>query len=185
MKFFAATVTFSFLSSSLGFQTRPLSVSQRTSPLSVLPVPVEHLHDVHSILTDSPAWSLLADAASATLSPDNSPLQVDVAIAKDQGWWQAYISLFKEALNLIHDTIDGPLKAQGITHSWGISIAIFTACEFCFLVMNTITTYYDRMSLTYNFLLFHKNSLPNTLASPLVATNKKCRVFESSQAIPK
>jgi hypothetical protein len=185
MKFLATTVTFSFLSSSLGFQTRPLSVSQRTSPLSVLPI--EHLHDVHSVLTDSPAWSLLADAASATLSPDNSPLQDAVenaAIAKDQGWWQAYISLFKEALNLIHDTIDGPLKAQGVTNSWGISIAIFTACEFCFLVMNTITTY-ARMSLTYNFLLFHKNSLPNTLASPLVATNKKCRVFESSQAIPK
>jgi hypothetical protein len=134
MKFFAATVTFSFLSSSLGFQTRPISVAQRTSPLSVLPI--EHINDVHSVLTTSPAWSILADAASATLSPDNSPLQDAV---KDEGWWQAYINLFKEALNLIHDTIDEPLKARGISNSWGISIAIFTASEFCFLVMNTIS----------------------------------------------
>ena len=52
-----------------GFQTtqRPASVFQRSSPkLAVTP---EHLNDVHSVLTDSHAWTYLADAAAATLEP--------------------------------------------------------------------------------------------------------------------
>ena len=51
-----------------GFQTtqRPASVFQRSSPkLAVTP---EHLNDVHSFLTDSHAWTYLADAAAATLN---------------------------------------------------------------------------------------------------------------------
>jgi len=130
-----------------GFQTtqRPASVFQRSSPkLAVTP---EHLNDVHSVLTDSHAWTYLADAAAATLNgagegslPDalqgaleatetaiETAAQAEADVAADDGLWQAYLNLFKGALLFVHDTIDEPLKNAGISHSWGISIALFTA----------------------------------------------------------
>mmetsp|Transcript_565 Transcript_565/g.961 ORF Transcript_565/g.961 Transcript_565/m.961 type:complete len:449 (+) Transcript_565:201-1547(+) len=127
MKLLNATISLSILSVALGFQARsPLQASPKattSSTLSVLP-PVEHLNDVHSVLTDSTAFSFLADAAAAVVAPDGD---VAEAIQDKQGWWQSYINLFKIALNGIHDAIDGPLNAAGITQTWGISIALFTA----------------------------------------------------------
>jgi hypothetical protein len=63
---------------------------------------------------------LLSDAAAASSSSDNS------------GWWSAYLNIFKTALTLVHDTIDGPLRSVGVTQTWGPSIALFTAGEFVF-----------------------------------------------------
>ena len=123
---------------SLGFQTRSSAsqLHQRKTSLSALPV--EHLHDLHqhaSLLSDSSAFSFLADAAAA-IAPDESMsdvienvMEAEAEIAKDQGWWQSYINLFKLALSAIHDTIDEPLSAAGFTQTWGVSIALFTACE--------------------------------------------------------
>jgi hypothetical protein len=47
--------------------------------------------------------------------------------SNDGGWWSAYLNIFKTALNLVHNTIDGPLRSVGITQTWGPSIALFTA----------------------------------------------------------
>jgi hypothetical protein len=63
---------------------------------------------------------LLSDASSASSSSDSS------------GWWSAYLNIFKTALTLVHDTIDGPLRSVGVTQTWGPSIALFTAGEFVF-----------------------------------------------------
>eukprot|EP00814_Leptocylindrus_danicus_P013994 CAMPEP_0116012252 /NCGR_PEP_ID=MMETSP0321-20121206/5019_1 /TAXON_ID=163516 /ORGANISM="Leptocylindrus danicus var. danicus, Strain B650" /LENGTH=396 /DNA_ID=CAMNT_0003481573 /DNA_START=96 /DNA_END=1286 /DNA_ORIENTATION=- len=57
----------------------------------------------------------LADAAAEAAQQD------------DGGWWQAYLQLFKGALTSIHDLVDQPLRDNGITQTWGVSIALFTA----------------------------------------------------------
>lgn len=130
MKFVTALILFQLVSVSLGFQSsKSLSVcstqqqqkqKRKATFLSVLP-PVEHFHDMHSGLAQltqqQSFW--LADAADAV---------ADGAVK--EGWWQSYINLFKLALQSIHDTVDGPLQANGITNSWGISIALFTACKY-------------------------------------------------------
>jgi hypothetical protein len=73
---------------------------------------------------------LLADAAQATLDSADSAVQDATAeAAKDDGWWKAYLNVFKSALLLVHNTVDEPLRNVGITQTWGISIAIFTACK--------------------------------------------------------
>jgi hypothetical protein len=46
---------------------------------------------------------------------------------QDGGWWSNYLGLFKSFLSFIHSTIDQPLRDQGITQTWGVSIALFTA----------------------------------------------------------
>jgi len=131
MKFLQATVSVSILSLVSGFQIRsPTQVSQTltSSRLSVLPV--EHLGDVHTALSDPSAFSFLADAAAGAISPVEAVeniMEVEAEIAQDKGLWESYINLFKIALSFIHDSIDGPLNAAGVTQTWGISIAIFTA----------------------------------------------------------
>lgn len=63
---------------------------------------------------------MLADAASITTDA------ADVA-TQDSGWWQSYLNIFKVTLELVHTTIDPPLRSVGITQTWGLSIAMFTA----------------------------------------------------------
>ena len=164
-----STITIAALSflvvPSFAFQTRgPVSARNGATKLAVLGP--EHANDLHSILSDSPAWSLLADAAQAALDAptggdvgsmadllsqdipavSQEDLQIVDAVAeaaKDEGLWKSYLKIFKGALTLIHDTIDGPLRNAGIEQTWGISIAIFTACKFrsanlCELVENKL-----------------------------------------------
>lgn len=76
------------------------------------------------------------DAMSAVVSQFqhfSSIMLTDAAVAdatdavQESGWWSNYLGLFKSFLSFIHATIDQPLRDQGITQTWGISIAIFTA----------------------------------------------------------
>lgn len=59
---------------------------------------------------------VLADSASAATETAN-----------EKGWWENYLDIFKNTLLFVHSTIDGPLRKVGITQTWGVSIAIFTA----------------------------------------------------------
>uniref|UniRef100_A0A7S2XMM7 Membrane insertase YidC/Oxa/ALB C-terminal domain-containing protein n=1 Tax=Attheya septentrionalis TaxID=420275 RepID=A0A7S2XMM7_9STRA len=68
---------------------------------------------------------LLADVASDAVSIDGAT--VDAAVVADAGWWQNYLQVFKSVLVFVHSTVDQPLRNMGITQTWGISIAIFTA----------------------------------------------------------
>lgn len=56
---------------------------------------------------------------------------VDAAKADDGGWWQQYLELFKGALTSIHTVVDQPLRDVGVTQTWGVSIALFTAGTLC------------------------------------------------------
>jgi hypothetical protein len=108
---------------------------------------------------DSQAWTYLADAAQATLDAGGdggnmltdalqgvaelvkgeetviekaveAAVQSEVDIAADEGWWAAYLSIFRSALLFVHDSVDQPLRNAGMTETWGISIAIFTASKY-------------------------------------------------------
>jgi hypothetical protein len=135
-------------SSCYGFQTssrRPAVAFRRANGASLALAP-EHLNDIHiySQLMDSQAWTYLADAAQATLDAGGDggnmltdalqgvtvdvDAQVDVAV--DDGWWATYLSLFRNALLFVHDSVDQPLRSVGIDQTWGISIAIFTASKY-------------------------------------------------------
>lgn len=78
-----------------------------------------------SFVSSSPPWSSQWLAGAATAAAGDAPEKI--------GWWQQYLLIFKGALTLVHNTIDGPLRSLGIEHTWGPSIAIFTARKFdCF-----------------------------------------------------
>jgi len=91
---------------------------QQQHPLRMMPLPHEAaaLTDLLHHVPTTAQW--LADAAVAA-----------AAETKDVGWWEQYINIFKSALELVHSTVEGPLKAVGIEQTWGPSIAIFTARE--------------------------------------------------------
>jgi hypothetical protein len=68
-----------------------------------------------------PDWSSLITAAASATAADAS---------SNDGWWSAYLNIFKTALLAVHTTIDQPLRSMGITQTWGPSIALFTAGTF-------------------------------------------------------
>jgi hypothetical protein len=70
--------------------------------------------------------------AHASMSVSSSQFLADatVEVADKASWWQSYLAVFKGALNLVHSTIDQPLRSVGIDQTWGISIAIFTAGKY-------------------------------------------------------
>lgn len=104
------------------FLTPPSSPTHRhpTTRLRASPLPgggtelVDlHLAMEHALRSSS---AFLSDAAVATADG-----------AKEDGWWDNYISLYKTALTLVHSTIDQPLRNVGWDQTWGISIFLFTA----------------------------------------------------------
>ena len=124
---------------------RSFITPQRQVQLHLTPMMDPSMHEWHSIL-QSPLWSsvhlTLADAATATADVlstpdvnaltqvvDNDAAATAAAATADEGWWKQYLNLFKTGLIFIHDHIDGPLRERGITQTWGISIALFTACK--------------------------------------------------------
>jgi hypothetical protein len=74
---------------------------------------------------------LLSKAATATLdSNSNNPLDAITSLEEpEEGWWNAYLNIFKITIEAVHDTIDGPIHQytgwKGGTY--GFAIAIFTA----------------------------------------------------------
>merc|ERR1711862_353105 len=78
--------------------------------------------------SNSKLFAMLPDAdlinqASMLLS-DASAAATDAA--KDGGWWESYLNIFKQTLSFVHSVVDGPLRSVGWTQTWGVSIAIFT-----------------------------------------------------------
>jgi hypothetical protein len=82
---------------------------------------LDHAESIQQIIATTSVWLADNDASAAAV--------VVVEAGKDLGWWGDYVDLFKNALALVHDTIEGPLRAIGVEQGiWGISIGIFTAC---------------------------------------------------------
>jgi hypothetical protein len=73
-----------------------------------------------SALTASTQW--LAEAAVAVAAAAKTE-------GNDVGLWESYVNIFKIALELVHSTIDGPLRSIGLDQTWGVSIFVFTACK--------------------------------------------------------
>jgi hypothetical protein len=115
---------FSVHSSSLLKQSTTFSSSKSASALSAidpqfLQDTLPHIHSAAATAASaSHLW--LADAAAV------ADAGADV-VAADAGWWATYLNIFKELLALVHETIDEPLQNAGVTQTWGISIALFTA----------------------------------------------------------
>lgn len=112
------------MSATVAFAPRPLAYTplRVQKPLSVLPEHVDALSTVfdqcQNIMASSS--SMLADAASVTADASDMP-------TTDSGWWESYLNIFKVTIELVHSAIDAPLRNAGITQTWGLSIAIFTA----------------------------------------------------------
>eukprot|EP00536_Pseudo-nitzschia_multiseries_P009223 jgi/Psemu1/257962/estExt_Genewise1Plus.C_2530008 len=52
----------------------------------------------------------------------------EAGIAADEGWWKAYLNVFKTTIEFVHSGIDGPIHSLGWQGgTWGFSIALFTA----------------------------------------------------------
>lgn len=101
------------------------------------------ISEVHSLLSEAGAvphtWSYLlllpvgdtTDATSSlTLAAAAADAVAEAAAESDGGWWASYLNIFKSALVLVHSTIDAPLRSAGFEQTWGVSIAIFTACKY-------------------------------------------------------
>lgn len=96
-----------------------------------------HVHAVQGYLQQHLEHSnlLLSDASAATLdsasaSSSGNPLDAIQSMEEpEEGWWNAYLNIFKMTIKAIHSTIDEPIHKytgwQGGTY--GFAIAIFTA----------------------------------------------------------
>lgn len=62
--------------------------------------------------------TLLSDASAAVDVPE---------AAKDAGWWENYLNLYKSLLLGVHSVVDQPLRNVGWDQTWGVSIFLFTA----------------------------------------------------------
>ena len=109
------------------------------------------------IPTTSAALQHFIDTTSTLLSDASAAAADATATATadaDGGWWQNYLQLYKNSLLFVHSTIDGPLKNAGWDQTWGISIAIFTASEFMFTIVDTcILCMYMSVFLCVEWLL--------------------------------
>jgi YidC/Oxa1 family membrane protein insertase len=83
----------------------------------------DQVHDVVLLHSTNTIPTVLSQSTTQWLA-DAAPA------AQDEGWWSSYINIFKTALLFVHSTIDGPLRSLGIEQTWGISIAVFTACTY-------------------------------------------------------
>jgi len=105
----------------------------QAAPLHDLPLPTDpqelatHAHAVHGLLQHHTSL-LLSDAAAATADSLESFEATEAAIAADEGWWKAYLNIFKTTLEFVHSNIDEPIHKLGWEGgTWGFSIAVFTA----------------------------------------------------------
>jgi hypothetical protein len=113
----------------VAFAPRPLASTplRVQKPLSVLP---EH---VDALSTAFDQWQNVMASSSSTMMADAASVTADAAggaATTDSGWWQSYLNIFKVTIEFVHSAIDPPLRNVGITQTWGLSIAIFTASTF-------------------------------------------------------
>lgn len=105
------------ISATQAFLTVPNAPRLTTSPQ-------RHSAALHAVLDPQSIHDVILQ--SSQLIADDSTVAA-VKTTADLGWWGQYIDVFKGALTLVHDTVEGPLRSAGIEQTWGISIAIFTA----------------------------------------------------------
>jgi hypothetical protein len=121
----------------LAFRTiKRTATSKNMLPPDFLNDPAVLDHLTSSLVAASSHYDALSSmdsvVAHASMSSASSQFLADAAVeaADKSSWWTSYLAIFKGALNLVHTTIDAPLRSVGIDQTWGISIAIFTAGKY-------------------------------------------------------
>ena len=110
----------------------------RAAPFGDLPIgtldPQElatHAHAVQGFVQQHTSL-FLSDAAAANpmdaIDSLDSFEATEAALVESEGWWAAYLNLYKTLIVAIHSGIDGPVHKLGWQGgTWGFSIALFTA----------------------------------------------------------
>jgi len=110
----------------------------QAAPLGDLPIgtldPQElatHAHAVQGFVQHHTSL-FLSDAAAANpmdaIDSLDSFEATEAALVESEGWWAAYLNVFKTLIVAIHSGIDGPVHKLGWQGgTWGFSIALFTA----------------------------------------------------------
>ena len=104
---------------------------QNNNVLSALPFGGHELYDLHqsmSHLFDTTTVSSSLASTSCLLS-DAAAAVAEAEQKEGGGWWANYLEIFKNALNLVHSTIDQPLRNAGWDQTWGVSIFLFTVSK--------------------------------------------------------
>lgn len=106
------------------------------APLHEIPLQVDphelstHAQAMHGFLQHHTSM-ILSDAAAATADPVEALENfeaAEAAVVANEGWWAAYLNVFKTTLDFVHTNIDGPIHSLGWEKgTWGFSIALFTA----------------------------------------------------------
>lgn len=120
------------LSPSVTTSTRGTSQLGAVPPLGNLD-PQElsiHAQTVHQFLEHQ--TNLVLSAATAVQADPVPTLEsleaTEAAIVANEGWWAAYLNIFKTTIEFIHSGIDGPIHKLGWQGgTWGFSIFLFTA----------------------------------------------------------
>ena len=109
------------------------------APLHEIPLQVDphelstHAQAMHGFLQHHTSM-ILSDAAAATADPVEALENfeaAEAAVVANEGWWAAYLNVFKTTLDFVHTKIDGPIHSLGWEKgTWGFSIALFTAGKF-------------------------------------------------------
>jgi len=116
-------------SSSFGLSTRSSAYRSTNSQLHVLPPEFHDTASIQNLFDVLSASTFLADASAAVADATAAVVDVADAADVDGGWWQNYLDVFRNGLLFVHDSVDQPLRDKGIEQTWGVSIAIFTACK--------------------------------------------------------
>lgn len=126
-----------FRTSTTTKRTSTTNVQQNMLPPDFLNDPAVLDHLTSQLVAVSSHYDALTASttdvvAHASMSLSSSQFLADAAVetAEKTSWWTSYLAIFKGALNLVHSTIDQPLRSVGIDQTWGISIAIFTAGKY-------------------------------------------------------
>jgi hypothetical protein len=155
------------------YNTRRYRPSLRAGAVELL----DHAESVQVVLLQLTASTTTnSDIGSTWMLADSAAVVVESA-GKDLGWWGAYVDLFKNALTLVHDTIEGPLRSIGVEQIWGISIAVFTACKYYIENARTVANRSRGIYLS--------NSRPNPSCAAVHPADQKCRVHEGSKTLRK
>lgn len=85
-------------------------------------------HATTLFVSDAAGATLDAAAASNPLESMETALETFEATGADEGYWKAYLNIFKTTIEFVHSGIDGPIHSLGWQGgTWGFSIALFTA----------------------------------------------------------
>ena len=125
--------------SSSSSSSSPATIRGRNSILGAVPLgdmdPQEvaaHAQALNGFLEHQTSLLVSAAAATADAVPSLENLEAtEAAIASNDGWWAAYLNIFKTTIEFVHSGIDGPIHKLGWEGgTWGFSIALFTAGKY-------------------------------------------------------